>query len=168
MSALPALIDPGTTIDGYTQPGSSPNTDPLVSNAAITIEVRGLGQQDGTASFSVTSPGNTFRGIAAYNAFYDIKFANANADANTVVGSFIGTNAAGTAALANGGYGINVYEGGVVDMKQANVVEPMRVVEQAIQSATETAIMILRIDDVISSKGVPMDGGMGGMGDFQM
>ena len=67
--------------------------------------------------------------------------------------------------------GINVYEGGVVDMKEANVVEPMRVVEQAIQSATETAIMILRIDDVISSKGVPMDGGMcdmGGMGDFQM
>ena len=67
--------------------------------------------------------------------------------------------------------GINVYEGGVVDMKQANVVEPMRVVEHAIQSATETAIMILRIDDVISSKGVSMDGGMGdmgGMGDFQM
>ena len=67
--------------------------------------------------------------------------------------------------------GINVYEGGVVDMKEANVVEPMRVVEQAIQSATETAIMILRIDDVISSKGVPMDGGMGDMGcmgDFQM
>jgi thermosome len=67
--------------------------------------------------------------------------------------------------------GINVYEGGVVDMKAANVVEPMRVVEQAIQSATETAIMILRIDDVISSKGVSMSddmGGMGGMGDFQM
>jgi thermosome len=67
--------------------------------------------------------------------------------------------------------GINVYEGGVVDMKAANVIEPMRVVEQAIQSATETAIMILRIDDVISSKGVSMDGGMGGMGDmgdFQM
>jgi thermosome len=67
--------------------------------------------------------------------------------------------------------GINVYDGGVVDMKKANVVEPMRVVEQAIQSATETAIMILRIDDVISSKGVSMGddmGGMGGMGDFQM
>jgi thermosome len=64
--------------------------------------------------------------------------------------------------------GINVYEGGVVDMKAANVVEPMRVVEQAIQSATETAIMILRIDDVISSKGVSMGDDMGGMGDFQM
>ena len=32
--------------------------------------------------------------------------------------------------------GINVYEGGVVDMKEANVVEPVRVVEQAIQSAS--------------------------------
>lgn len=64
--------------------------------------------------------------------------------------------------------GINVYEGGVIDMKSMNVLEPMRVVEQAIQSATETAIMILRIDDVISSKGVPMGEGMGGMGDFQM
>ena len=64
--------------------------------------------------------------------------------------------------------GINVYEGGVIDMKSKNVLEPMRVVEQAIQSATETAIMILRIDDVISSKGVPMGEGRGGMGDFQM
>jgi thermosome len=64
--------------------------------------------------------------------------------------------------------GINVYEGGVVDMKEANVLEPMRVVEQAIQSATETAVMILRIDDVISSKGVSLGDDMGGMGDFNM
>jgi len=66
--------------------------------------------------------------------------------------------------------GINVYDGGVSDMKSANVLEPLRVVEQAIQSATETAVMILRIDDVISSKGMSsggmgdMDMGMGGMG----
>ncbi len=64
--------------------------------------------------------------------------------------------------------GINVYEGGVVDMQAANVLEPLRVVEQAIQSATETAIMILRIDDVISSKGVSMADGFGGDGDFHM
>ena len=64
--------------------------------------------------------------------------------------------------------GINVYEGGVVDMRGANVLEPIRVVEQAIQSATETAVMILRIDDVISSKGVSMGDQMGDMGDFHM
>ena len=50
-------------------------------------------------------------------------------------------------------HGVNVYKGGVVDMAKANVFEPSRVVEQAIQSASETAVMILRIDDVISSKG---------------
>ena len=50
-------------------------------------------------------------------------------------------------------HGVNVYKGGVVDMAKAKVFEPSRVVEQAIQSASETAVMILRIDDVISSKG---------------
>tara|TARA_Y100000588_G_scaffold47375_1_gene44679 strand:- start:761 stop:2233 length:1473 start_codon:yes stop_codon:yes gene_type:complete len=63
-------------------------------------------------------------------------------------------------------YGVNVFEGGVMDMKEANVIEPLRVVEQAIQSATETAVMILRIDDVISSKAVS-GAGMEGM-DFDM
>jgi thermosome len=64
--------------------------------------------------------------------------------------------------------GINVEEGGVMDMYDAKVLEPLRVVEQAIQSATETAIMILRIDDVISSKGVSGGDMMGGMDDFHM
>ncbi|HJL54377.1 MAG: thermosome subunit beta [Candidatus Thalassarchaeaceae archaeon] len=49
-------------------------------------------------------------------------------------------------------HGVNVFEGGVADMAKAKVFEPSRVVEQAIQSASETAVMILRIDDVISSK----------------
>ncbi len=68
-------------------------------------------------------------------------------------------------------FGVNVFEGGVMDMRVANVLEPVRVVEQAIQSATETAVMILRIDDVISSRAgaggaMPDMGGMdmGGMG----
>jgi len=64
--------------------------------------------------------------------------------------------------------GINVEDGGVMDMRAANVLEPQRVVEQAIQSATETAIMILRIDDVISSKGGSAGDMMGGMDDFPM
>jgi len=48
-------------------------------------------------------------------------------------------------------YGVNV-EGGVMDMAEAGICEPRRVVEQAIKSAIETATMILRIDDVISSR----------------
>jgi chaperonin GroEL (HSP60 family) len=51
-------------------------------------------------------------------------------------------------------------------MEKAMVFEPSRVVEQAIQSASETAVMILRIDDVISSRSTgPMEGGeFDGMG----
>ena len=71
-------------------------------------------------------------------------------------------------AEGDGHAGINVFDGGVKDMLAASVLEPLRVVEQAIQSATETATMILRIDDVISSKGMgPAGGGMGDM-DFDM
>ena len=64
--------------------------------------------------------------------------------------------------------GINVNEGKVEDMLKKNVVEPIRVSLQEIQAASEAATMILRIDDVIASKGGDMGGGMppgaGGMG----
>ena len=39
-------------------------------------------------------------------------------------------------------------------MMKAGVIEPLRVKEQVIKSAAETAEIILRIDDVISAKGV--------------
>jgi thermosome len=63
--------------------------------------------------------------------------------------------------------GINVYTGGLMDMKRENVLEPIRVGTQAIESATDAAVMILRIDDVIASKGggPTPPGGPGGMGE---
>ena len=51
----------------------------------------------------------------------------------------------------NTSIGVNVYEGGVVDMIKEGVVEPLKVKTQALKSATEAAEMILRIDDVISA-----------------
>ena len=49
-------------------------------------------------------------------------------------------------------YGLNVYTGEVVDMLSEGVIEPEKVVRQAMESATETAVMVLRIDDIISAK----------------
>ena len=49
--------------------------------------------------------------------------------------------------------GVNVFEGKVDDMKQLGVLEPYRVKKQALASATEVARLILRIDDIIASKG---------------
>jgi thermosome len=62
--------------------------------------------------------------------------------------------------------GLDMDSGKPVDMLKLGVVEPLRVKTQAINSAAEAAVMILRIDDVIASKsGGPggMPGGAGGM-----
>jgi thermosome len=70
-------------------------------------------------------------------------------------------------------FGLDVYEGKPVDMLKAGVVEPLRVKTQAIMSAAEAAVMILRIDDVIASSraqgpsgGMPPGGMPPGMGDY--
>ncbi|HEX9341130.1 MAG TPA: thermosome subunit beta [Thermoplasmata archaeon] len=68
--------------------------------------------------------------------------------------------------------GVNVMTGEPLDMLKANIVEPLRVKTQEIESAQEVAGMILRIDDIIASKKSPPPppgggehgGGMGGMG----
>ena len=67
--------------------------------------------------------------------------------------------------------GINVFTGKVTDMKKEKVLEPIRVGRQAISSATDAAVMILRIDDVIASRSGadakgPKGPGMGDMGDM--
>ncbi len=57
--------------------------------------------------------------------------------------------------------GIDVNTGKTVDALQTGIIEPLRVKRQALRSAREAAELILRIDDVIQSKG--MSGGEGGM-----
>jgi thermosome len=61
--------------------------------------------------------------------------------------------------------GVNVMQGEVSDLKALGIYEPAKVKKQALSSATETARLVLRIDDIISSKGGGGGGGMppGGM-----
>jgi len=47
--------------------------------------------------------------------------------------------------------GINVFSGKVMDAWTEGVIEPLKIKTQAISSATEVAVMILRIDDVIAA-----------------
>lgn len=76
--------------------------------------------------------------------------------------------------------GIDVFKGEIVNMKEEGVLEPLKVKVQALQSASEAAEMILRIDDMIAAKnglnstgpdtsgndnsGMPPMPGAGGMG----
>ncbi len=55
--------------------------------------------------------------------------------------------------------GVNVFTGKIMDMRECGVIEPLRVKEQAVKSATEVASMILRIDDVIAATKPKMPGG---------
>ena len=77
----------------------------------------------------------------------------------------------------NKNFGIEVTTGKIKNMLDLQVLEPLRVKQQVIKSATEAANMILKIDDLISVKGGGKEpsmpsgmppGGMGGMGGMGM
>ncbi|MFP4654487.1 MAG: thermosome subunit alpha [Methanohalobium sp.] len=64
--------------------------------------------------------------------------------------------------------GLDVHNGEIVNMWDNDVIEPLRIKTQAINAATEAAVMILRIDDVVAtsekSGGGSEEAAMGGMG----
>ena len=72
----------------------------------------------------------------------------------------------GRTEIVKAKYGINVIEGKVADVSKQNIFEPLAVKEQVINSATEAASLILRIDDVIAASKPKSEGhaGRGGMG----
>ncbi len=56
--------------------------------------------------------------------------------------------------------GVDVFTGKVIDSWKKGVVEPLKIKTQAVSSASEVAVMILRIDDVIAGTGNSGKGGM--------
>ena len=85
----------GVTIDGFTQPGSSVNTDPLADNAVRTIAIRGNGASsfDG---FTIVSADNEIRGLSIYNVRRGVWIWKSTAMRNRLVGNIIGTDPAAT------------------------------------------------------------------------
>lgn len=52
----------------------------------------------------------------------------------------------------NSHFGLNLFTGKIEDTANKGIIEPLKIKTQAIGAATEAAIMILRIDDVIAAK----------------
>jgi CSLREA domain-containing protein len=102
LSNLPTITE-AVFINGYTQPGATPNTNALNAgiNAVLLIEV------DGTSGgqLNINASGTTIRGIVFNRGGDQIRIAANNV---TIAGNFIGTNPAGTVAMGNpgGGYAI--------------------------------------------------------------
>jgi hypothetical protein len=99
-SPLPPITQP-VTIDGYTQPGTTPNTLTIGSNAQLRIEISGSNFTSQLVDgLVVQAPGCTVRGLVIN------RFTNAGVNirdtGSKVIGCFIGLNAAGTALSQNG------------------------------------------------------------------
>ena len=99
-SLLPIITDP-VTIDGYTQPGSSPNTNGpgLPDNAVPTIEVTPGNGPLLQTGLLVTGGNSTIRGLILNRFSMQIVFSTGGD--NKVEGNFIGANADGNTAYAS-------------------------------------------------------------------
>jgi len=97
-SALPGITGP-VTIDGYTQPGASPNTLAVGNNAVLLIELTGssAGQVDGLRLFGGNS---TVRGLVINR--FQADGIEIQSRANVIEGNFIGTDPTGTLNRGNG------------------------------------------------------------------
>ena len=114
-SALPIISEP-VTIDGYTQPGSAPNTDPSGNNAILKIEVDGTALSLAGGVLSLAADDSIVRGLVVNRAGLGTSAIQINGGNNRIEGNFLGTNAAGTAALGNSAHGV------IVETGSANVI----------------------------------------------
>jgi hypothetical protein len=99
----------GTTIiDGYSQPGASPNTLTVGNNAVLLLE---LDARSAHTGLEINGDNSTVRGLIINRfSFYGIFLVNA--DNCVIEGNFIGTDPTGTLSLGNSGTGIRVAGGG--------------------------------------------------------
>ena len=101
LSALPAVTSP-VIIDGYTQPGSVPNTNGPASgsNAVLLIELSGANAGGGVGGLDIRAGGSTVRGLVM-NRWGGQAILLRSGNGSTVAGNFLGTDPSGTTALNN-------------------------------------------------------------------
>ena len=107
-SALPTITDP-VIIDGYTQPGASPNTNGpgLGSNAVLKIELDGSNAGAFQDGLTIIAGGSTLRGLAI-NRFDANGILLLTSDNHAIEGNFIGTDVTGTMPRGNRSAGVQV------------------------------------------------------------
>jgi CSLREA domain-containing protein len=108
-SGLPKITGP-VSINGYSQPGASPNTKAVGSDAVLKIHLSG-GKTSGTDALVIGASNSTVKGLVI-NGWQGmgVRIDGAGATSNRISGNFIGTDASG--ATVPGNYvGVRVFDG---------------------------------------------------------
>ena len=100
-SGLPTVTSP-VTIDGYTQPGSSANTQPVGQglNTVLQIEVNGLAVLG--PCFRLDAGDTTLKGLVINRCAQSIELGGFPVSNTRIEGNFLGTDPAGTQLYTNG------------------------------------------------------------------
>ncbi len=99
LSSLPPLTDDaGVMIDGYSQPGSSPNTLAIGDNAMLLIELSGTLAGSFPVGIAVQSSSNSIQGLVI-NRFY--RGILVQRSSNSVTGCFVGSDPEGSSPQGN-------------------------------------------------------------------
>ena len=108
LGGLPAITDQ-VTIDGYTQPGASPNTKAVGNDAVLKVELNGAAVSGGNG-LDIIGTSSTVKGLVINRwRKAGIRIEGSGASGNKVTGNYIGTDDSGTQALGNS-YGVYLYE----------------------------------------------------------
>jgi CSLREA domain-containing protein len=109
LGALPAITEQ-VSINGYTQPGSSPNTKAVGNDAVLKIELSGNGQLGMTALDISNTSGSVIKGLAINRFGAGINIEGDSGE-NRIEGNFIGTDPSGTLDRGNIDDGVNIFDG---------------------------------------------------------
>jgi CSLREA domain-containing protein len=107
-SELPTITDT-VTLDGYTQPGSSPNTLAKGTNAVLNIHLNGTNAGELGGGLAIDAPDSVVKGLVI-NRFgsFGVRALDGGSG-STIEGSFIGTNPSGTLDRGNHIGGVSLF-----------------------------------------------------------
>jgi putative surface-exposed virulence protein len=107
--ALPILTDDGTTINGYSQPGTAEASDGTPATLLVEIDGTNVANQNG---FNIASGRNVIQGLVINHfGWIGVAIGGSTAVGNIISGNHIGTDASGSLGRGNGLGGVFIAYG---------------------------------------------------------
>ncbi|HRQ63744.1 MAG TPA: hypothetical protein PKZ76_02570 [Xanthomonadaceae bacterium] len=163
-STLPAITRSDLLIDGYTQPGASPNTLEVGNNAVLLIEIV---SPTGGHGLRTQTSGVTLRGLVINGVANNMVSIGPGSSAVVVEGCFLGTDPSGTQdqvpsastgvqAIAGSGHRI-----GGINPDQRNLISGMGIGVSALNAGTNNGTILGNYIGTNAQGNAPLPNGRG-------